>query len=205
VATGDHKDENPSVGIVEIVEYDPTWPAAFLEVGQQLRQALGGSASRIDHIGSTSVPGLASKDIIDVQVSVERDSDLTSAGQQLADSGWRLASGITTDHAVPGWPSGERVTRKVFLDEPSGGRRVHVHVRVLGQENQRYALLFRDYLRAHPDSASAYRTLKKDLALLLHNDSGRYADVKDAACDLIFFAAEVWADTIGWVVGPSDA
>jgi GrpB-like predicted nucleotidyltransferase (UPF0157 family) len=78
-------------------------------------------------------------------------------------------------------------------------------VRVLGQENQRYALLFRDYLRAHPDSASAYRTLKKDLALLLHNDSGRYADVKDAACDLIFFAAEVWADTIGWVVGPSDA
>jgi GrpB-like predicted nucleotidyltransferase (UPF0157 family) len=202
---GDHNHENLHVGIVEIVEYDPAWPAAFFDVGAQLRRALGDVVNRIDHIGSTSVPGLASKDIIDIQVTVAHESVLSDAGRRLADAGWRLAPGITTDHAVPGWPSSERTTRKVFLDEPPGLRRVHVHVRVLSQANQRYALLFRDYLPAHPNSASAYRTLKKDLAALLHDDSGRYADVKDAACDLIYFAAEAWAVTTGWVVGASDA
>jgi GrpB-like predicted nucleotidyltransferase (UPF0157 family) len=91
-----------------------------------------------------------------------------------------------------------------FLREPPGYRRVNVHVRVVGQANQRYPLLFRDYLRAHPASARAYATLKKDLALLLPDDLDHYTDVKDAACDLIYFAAEAWAQTIGWNPGPSD-
>lgn len=75
---------------------------------------------------------------------------------------------------------------------------LNVHVRAEGRPNQRYALLFRDYLRAHPYSAQAYETLKSHLAALLPHDSGRYADVKDAGCDLIYFAAEEWARTIGW-------
>jgi len=94
--------------------------------------------------------------------------------------------------------------RKRFLNEPSGSRRVNVHVRVMGRGNQRYPLLFRDYLRSHPHSAQAYATLKKDLALLLPDDIDRYADVKDAACDLIYLAAEDWAQTIGWNAGRSD-
>jgi GrpB-like predicted nucleotidyltransferase (UPF0157 family) len=74
-------------------------------------------------------------------------------------------------HAVPGLPSDERVWRKVLLREPHGYRRVNVHVRVLGQPNQRYPLLFRDYLRAHPQSARAYATLKKDRALFSRTTS----------------------------------
>lgn len=201
---GESQVDNPTVGTVEILEYDTSWPDAFRNVASRLRTALGESATRIDHIGSTSVPGLASKDVIDIQVSVERGSDLDRVGRVLEEAGWILRRDFNRDHDVAGWSPDERTQRKVFLHEPPGFRRVHIHVRVMGHENQRYPLLFRDYLRAHPHSAQAYATLKKDLALLLGGDSGRYADVKDAACDLIYFAAEAWAQAMGWDEGQPD-
>jgi GrpB-like predicted nucleotidyltransferase (UPF0157 family) len=194
----------PTVGAFEIREYDRGWPDAFRDAAGRLRMALGENADRIDHIGSTSVPGLASKDVIDIQVSVEDRTDLESVAHTLEEAGWTLWHGVASDHAVPGLPRDERVWQKVFLREPPGYRRMNVHVRVLGQANQRYPLLFRDYLRGHPHSARAYATLKKELALLLPDDLDHYTDVKDAACDLIYFAAEAWAQTIGWNPGPSD-
>jgi GrpB-like predicted nucleotidyltransferase (UPF0157 family) len=77
-------------------------------------------------------------------------------------------------------------------------------VRVQGRPNQRYALLFRDYLRLHPASAGAYAELKRRLAQHLA-DPQTYPDVKDPAVDLIYFAAEAWAAATGWQPGPSDA
>jgi GrpB-like predicted nucleotidyltransferase (UPF0157 family) len=94
-------------------------------------------------------------------------------------------------------PSDPIQWKKAFFDEPVGERPIHVHVRVEGRANQRYALLSRDYLREHPDAASAYLELKRRLAELT-SDSGVYADTKDPACDLIYFAAEAWAVTTGW-------
>ena len=123
----------------------------------------------------------------------------------LEEAGWIPGAGISSDHLVPGWPPDERTRRKLFFHEPLGSRHAHAHVRVLGHPNQRYPLLCRDYLRAHPHSAEAYATLKRDLASVLRNDSGRYADAKDAACDLIYFAAEEWARVVEWNAGPSDA
>jgi GrpB-like predicted nucleotidyltransferase (UPF0157 family) len=86
---------------------------------------------------------------------------------------------------------------KVIFDEPVGRRAVHVHVRIAGRSNQRYALLFRDYLGAHPDSAAAYAGVKRWLAKLTP-DGGIYADAKDPTCDLIYLAAEDWARQYGW-------
>lgn len=193
------------MGVVEIVEYDPSWPDAFRDVAGRLRMTLGDEASRIDHIGSTSVPGLASKDVIDTQVSVERDADLDGVARVLEAAGWTTRPHIINlDHQVPGWPEDEHARRKRFFKEPTGSRDVNLHVRVMGRANQRYPLLFRDYLREHPDSAQAYATLKRDLAVLL-KDPYSYPEVKDAACDLIYFAAEDWARAIGWEVGRSDA
>jgi GrpB-like predicted nucleotidyltransferase (UPF0157 family) len=192
------------VGAVEIVEYDLTWPDAFGDVASRLRLILGDRASRIDHIGSTSVAGLASKDVIDIQVSVKQDSDLDGVARELEKAGWTSRPDINRDHDVPGSPVDQLASRKRFLNEPSGSRSVNLHVRVMGRANQRYPLLFRDYLRAHPFSAQAYATLKRDLAHLLHDDPDRYPDVKDAACDLIYFAAEDWAQAIGWSAGLSD-
>jgi GrpB-like predicted nucleotidyltransferase (UPF0157 family) len=197
------REDNRAVSPVEIVEYDQRWPDEFRDAAHRLRMTLGDGASRIDHIGSTSVAGLASKDVIDIQVSVGRDSDLDGVATQLEKAGWTPRPGINRDHDVPGTPD-ERVQEKRFLTEPSRSRRVNVHVRVSGRANERYPLVFRDYLRAHASSAQAYARLKEDLALLLHDDPGRYADVKDAACDLIYFAAEDWAQAVGWDAGDSD-
>ena len=85
----------------------------------------------------------------------------------------------------------------MFFDEPAGARLAHVHVRVAGRANARYALLFRDFLRAHPDEAAAYAELKRRLAAIAP-DSDTYADTKDPVCDLIYFAAERWASETTW-------
>ena len=82
---------------------------------------------------------------------------------------------------------------------------MHVHVRENGRLNQRYALLFRDYLRAAPTAAAAYGELKRALATSLPNDRDAYTAVKDHACDLIIAGAEQWADRTGWSVHAPDA
>ena len=93
---------------------------------------------------------------------------------------------------------------KRFFRPPSGQRPTNLHVRAAGRANQRYPLLFRDYLRAHPRSAAAYAELKRRLADNLR-DLDTYPDVKDPACDLISVAAEDWAVVTGWRMAPSDA
>jgi GrpB-like predicted nucleotidyltransferase (UPF0157 family) len=192
------------MGSVVIEASDPGWPAAFGEIGRRLRSELGPLATRIDHIGSTSVGGLDAKDVIDVQVTVAGEAELERAATALGSAGWPRSQRIDRDHRPPG-SAGEDDWRKALLSEAPGQRRVHVHIRAEGRANQRYALLFRDYLRAHPDSANAYARLKRELASLLPDDPGRYADTKDAACDLIYLAAEEWAGSIGWEPGGSDA
>jgi GrpB-like predicted nucleotidyltransferase (UPF0157 family) len=193
------------MGVVEIHPYDEGWPAAFREVAARLRRELGDLATRIDPVGSTSVEGLDSKDVIDVQISVADEPGLEGAAATLESVGWPRYPDIGRDHRPAGSSSEERDWRKEILTEPPGSRRVNAHVRVDGRANQRYALLFRDYLRAHPNSAEAYARLKRDLAVLLPQDAGRYAGTKDSACDLIYFAAEEWAGTTGWNPGGSDA
>ena len=101
------------------------------------------------------------------------------------------------DHHVLGLPTAEEEWSKAFVIEPEGERRTNVHVRVQGRANQRYALLFRDYLRTHPDAAEAYARVKEGLAALAP-DTGSYTDAKDPACDLIYLAAEDWAKDKGW-------
>ena len=182
---------------VTIVEPKATWPAEFDSIAASLRKALGPLALRIDHIGSTAVPGLPAKDLIDVQVTVvtlDRER-LTPA---LARAGFLDREDIGQDHRPPGATGPDEGWRKLFFQAGSG-RAVNVHVRVAGAPNQRYALLFRDYLRADPESAAAYARLKRALAGL-GIDAGVYADVKDPACDLIFIAAEAWAARSDWAL-----
>jgi GrpB-like predicted nucleotidyltransferase (UPF0157 family) len=179
---------------VTIVEPKASWPTEFEAIATSLRQALGGLALRVDHIGSTSVPGLRAKDVIDVQVTVaalDRDRLVPA----LAHAGF-VDQGIGNDHRPPGATGPDDDWRKLFFQAASP-RPANVHVRVAGAPNQRYPLLFRDYLRAHPRSAAAYATLKRALAGL-GIDRGVYADVKDPACDLIFIAAEDWASQTAW-------
>jgi GrpB-like predicted nucleotidyltransferase (UPF0157 family) len=185
-----------------IVDYQPTWPSDFAAIAAELRRHLGGLALRIDHIGSTSVPGLAAKDIVDIQVTVAAlDAPVLSA---LTALGYVRPEGIWGDHRPPGSHGPDSDWQKWFLREPPGQRLTNTHVRVQGRPNQRYPLLFRDYLRAHPASAAAYAELKRRLARALA-DPTTYPEVKDPAVDLIYFAAEAWAATTAWHMAPSDA
>jgi hypothetical protein len=93
---------------------------------------------------------------------------------------------------------------KLFFVQPNGQRCINVHARQPPRPNQRYALLFRDYLVAHPRSAAAYGELKQRLAGSLDNEDA-YADVKDPAVNLIYFAAEEWASNSRWQAYPGTA
>jgi GrpB-like predicted nucleotidyltransferase (UPF0157 family) len=177
---------------VEIVAYDPAWPVRFAELGHELRAGLGEVALRIDHVGSTSVPGLAAKPIIDIQVSVADFEPLAAYRLPLE----RLGYVYRADNP-------ERTKR--YFREPPGRRRTHVHVRRAGSFSEQWALLFRDYLRAHVEVAAEYAAVKRRLALRFRDDRRAYVDAKGPLLWEIIRKADAWAQVQGWLPGPSDA
>ena len=188
--------------MIVIVPYQREWPDEFERLGRALRAALGGLAVRIDHIGSTSVPGLAAKSIIDIQVTA---SDLTAElDTAITEAGYDRLVHILPDHVPPGASDEPEQWAKWFYNQRGAARRVNLHVRLQGRSNQRYALLFRDYLRAHPLAAAAYGQAKTALAHSHADDIEAYYDVKDPVCDIIIAGAESWAAATGWEPGPSD-
>ena len=179
----------------QIKKYDPHWPEEFTAISERLANGLGPLALSIDHIGSTSVPGLVAKDIIDIQITVRILNDELLAA--MTAMGFTRSEIAIADHVPPGQNPAPEQWRKWFFKPPAGHRPTNVHVRVAGRANQRYPLLFRDFLRNHPDYASAYGRLKERLAGNLAN-ARMYPDVKDPAVDLIYFAAEKWAIEKSW-------
>jgi len=130
---------------IAVVDPDPTWPDQFAAVADALWSTVGADVVRIDHIGSTSVAGLAAKDVIDVQVTVASDDGLGSTVEALSRAGFVHKPGLTD--LLTGCDDAEQLRKEVFVERP-GDRRANIHVRIAGRRNQRYALLFRDYLRA---------------------------------------------------------
>lgn len=180
------------MAFIAITDYDPTWPDQFEQVAAALGQRLGDAVISIDHIGSTAVPGLAAKDVIDMQVTVASLAHADRLAPLFQQAGY-TATPYPLDHRPPGDPSDPSRWEKRLWQSPPGARRANIHVRVAGWPNQRYALLFRDYLRAHPRAAAAYAGLKRALAERLGDDLAVYTEVKDHACDLIVVAAADWA------------
>jgi GrpB-like predicted nucleotidyltransferase (UPF0157 family) len=177
---------------IEIVAYDPAWPGRFAELGCELRGALGDVALRIDHIGSTAVPGLAAKPIIDIQVSVTAFNPPEAFKQPLDRLGYQYRAG-----------NPERTKR--YFREPPGRRRTHVHVRRAGSFSEQWALLFRDYLRAHREVAAEFEAVKRGLASRFRDDRHAYTNAKGPILWEIIRQADEWAQALGWFPGPSDA
>ncbi len=182
--------------MLSIVPYNPAWPADFARIAAGLCAGLGDLALRVDHIGSTSVPGLPSKDIIDVQLSVASfDPPLV---QRLAALGYTLREGTVSDHRPPNDVRPDSEWEKRYFAPPAGQRATHLHVRIPGRANWRYPLLFRDYLRAHPAMAAGSAELKRRLAAAFPEDRLTYTEIKDPVCDMVVAAAEDWAAQTGW-------
>ena len=181
-----------------IVPYDPMWGERAAALIARLCQSLGPVALRIEHIGSTAIPGLAAKNVLDLQASV---SDLDAAARAfdvplLAHGFCRLPH--ERDHVPAGRDDDpDRWTKRFWSRQGHPGGDVNLHVRVAGSPNERVALLFRDWLRAHPTAVPAYAAFKRALADAVPRlDS--YADVKDPVVDLVIAVAEHWASVTEW-------
>ncbi len=175
-----------------IANYDAKWPMRFGELGSRLRSELGEVALRIDHIGSTAVPGLAAKPIIDVQISVVSLEPVDAFRMPLEECGFT-------------WRSDNPERTKRYFRERAGEPRTHIHVRRAGSFSEQLALLFRDYLRAHRDAADGYGRQKRALASLLSRDRHAYTESKTSITWRIIQEADAWAQRNGWEPPPSDA
>ncbi|MBB5891157.1 NADAR domain-containing protein [Kutzneria kofuensis] len=168
---------------ITIVEYDPAWPARFRSERARIRKALRDNALRIDHVGSTAVPGLAAKPVVDIQVSVADVEREDAYLPQLEAAGYHLRV-RQPDH---------RMVRTEQLD-------VHVHICPAGGRWERDHLLFGDWLRATPADRAAYEKLKRELATRKWFDMNQYAEAKGDLIDEILGRAKEWADRTGWTV-----
>jgi GrpB-like predicted nucleotidyltransferase (UPF0157 family) len=150
---------------VIIVDYDPHWPGLFEELRVPVAAALGDLVVVVEHVGSTAVPGLAAKPIIDMDVVVPSVADIPAAIVRLA----VLAYVHRGDLGIPG--------REAFIS-PAGKPRHHLYVCALGSDALRRHLSFRDYLLTHPDDARDYGAIKKAAALRFADDRVAYTEAK---------------------------
>ena len=189
---------------IEIVDYQPRWPGEFAEAAARLRAAFGPLALAIHHMGSTSVPGLAAKDVIDLQVSVASLDPGEPIEAAIVAAGYGVRPDIQADHKPIGADPEPSLWRKRYGGAWPPARETHVHIRQLGLPNHRYALLFRDYLRASRPARENYALLKRELARRHPDDVDAYYAVKEPVCDLILDAAERWATATGWTIPQTD-
>jgi GrpB-like predicted nucleotidyltransferase (UPF0157 family) len=182
---------------VVIVDYQPRWVDEYLRLAGRVRQIVGKAALRIDHIGSTAVPGLAAKDVIDVQITVTDLNEVDGVILPLKKAGFRQGEHVVNDEFRT-IPPTDIELRKLYLREPEGERRAHIHIRENDRFNQRYALRFRDYLRASEPVRIEYELLKRRAAQLFPESIDGYLFLKDPVFHIIYEAATQWAKTIGW-------
>lgn len=179
-----------------ITSYDNEWPTLFDELGAKLRAALGDIALRIDHIGSTSISGMAAKPIIDVQISVADFESLDAFRVPIESLGLVYRP---NDQLI------ERDLSKRYFREKPGKCRTHIHVRRAGSWSEQLTLLFRDYLRTHHDDAKRYAELKYRLAEQYADDRHSYSTSKGPFIWALMAKANKWNREVGWRPGRSDA
>lgn len=145
---------------------DPSWPMHFEEEAARIRSSLGDQLVRIDHVGSTAVPGLGAKPIVDIQASVRSMVPRTNYVEPLRGLGYRWALDPWSDE------------HEYFSRDDGGERAFQVHVCLAGGDWERRHLAFRDWLRDHAEDAAAYERLKRDLADRHPRDIFTYVDAK---------------------------
>ncbi|MDE9364533.1 dephospho-CoA kinase [Luteipulveratus sp. YIM 133132] len=195
---------------VSLTGPDPSWAVTGARlVGrietQLARAGLGDRVVAVDHIGSTSVPGLAAKDVIDLQVRVRALDDALAEdfAAGLLAAGFTGRRGPETDTVHAFAPDPEQ-WRKVFFGSADPGRVVNVHVRAAASEGARTALLLRDWWRANPGERDAYAAMKAEMARQHPGADGAtrkdYTDAKQPWIAAALLRARAWAAETGWTV-----
>ena len=179
-----------------VVPYQPSWPERAAVLAGELRERLGPLAERVEHIGSTSIPGMAAKDILDMQVSVAGLDAAAAFAAPLAALGFESFP-YCHDHIPAGRTDDPERWAKRYWRRRGPPGDVNLHVRRTGSPNERLALLFRDWFRGHPAAVPGYAKFKTELARDV-GDIDRYTDIKDCVVDVVIAVAEDWAAATGW-------
>ena len=160
--------------LIEIVDYDPNWIKAFEDEAAPVKHVFGQRMLEIHHVGSTSVPNLAAKPIIDTLVVLDDTSDIDRFSPAMQLLGYRVR-GECLDAEIPGTPG-----RFYLTKETNGVRSHHTHVCAIGHQDILDKLAFRDYLRANREVAIAYAELKRRAAIDHRFDNISYMRAKDS-------------------------
>jgi GrpB-like predicted nucleotidyltransferase (UPF0157 family) len=160
---------------VTLVEYDPAWPAMFEREAARIRAALGDLVARLEHTGSTSVPGLVAKPVIDITLIVPSSAEESAYAPQLEAAGYALWI------REPDWEE-----HRLFKRPDAA---VHLHVFSVGSPELERMVGFRDWLRAHAEDRELYERTKRDLAARTWRHVQHYADAKTAVVEEIMARA----------------
>jgi GrpB-like predicted nucleotidyltransferase (UPF0157 family) len=166
----------PLVGHIRHDEYDPEWPRLFEREADRIREVLGNQMLQLEHVGSTSVPGLAAKPIIDILLVVPNSADEASYAPALEAAGYKL------NIREPDW-----YEHRVFKGPDTN---VNLHVFSPGCVEIERMLLFRDRLRGHPDDRERYERTKRELATQDWKYTQNYADAKTEVVEDILARAK---------------
>jgi NAD-dependent deacetylase len=170
----------PPRGAVSVVDYDPQWPQLFQAERERIRAAFSDVVVDIEHMGSTAVPGLAAKPIIDISVGL-RSLDL---GREHITAMEDLGYDFLGEFGLPG---------RLYFRKGGASSTHHVHAVVWDGHHWRRHLAFRDYLRSHPDEARRYGEAKRQLAEEVDHDWYAYSERKNALTDELFARAWEWS------------
>lgn len=166
---------------VEVVPHDPTWRNQFEAESKQIANAFDENVVAIHHIGSTSVPNIHAKPIIDLLVEVQNITQVDAQNSAMESLGYTVMGAF----GIPG--------RRYFRKDNSDNIRTHhVHVFEVGSPHVERHLVFRDYLIAHPEDAQRYSELKRELATKYPTDIEQYMDGKDGLIKELEQKATQW-------------
>lgn len=188
---------------ITIEDYNEQWPLAFAQQRDIIRQALSGIPAAIEHIGSTSVPGLGAKPIIDILVGLDTEAALDSVIFPMQQSGytyhkkyeplWRERRYFVKLQPITGLP----IPTLIDIGADDSYRAhfnttVHIHIVEKDKYDWQRHIAFRDYLRAHPDVRAAYEQIKRKISEQEFTDMIAYNDMKDAFVKTTEKAALAW-------------
>jgi len=166
--------------LVVIVEYDPQWPTLYEEEKDRILAVVGRVIVAVEHIGSTAVPGLGAKPIIDIMAAVPHLADAEQCIEPLETIGYEYVPEY--NDIIP--------ERRYFHKGPPEGRTHHLHIVELTSEFWERHLLFRDFLRTHPEEAQQYDLLKKELAVRFRSNREAYTDAKTSFIESVVAKAQ---------------
>jgi GrpB-like predicted nucleotidyltransferase (UPF0157 family) len=168
---------------VEVVPHNPNWQDNFAEEKQQILQVFGNNIVAIHHVGSTAIPGIHAKPIIDLLVEVEEIVKVDECNPSMEALGYEVIG----EFGIPG--------RRFFRKNNAAGIRTHhIHTYEVGEPEVEKHLAFRDYMIAHPEDAQKYSELKRGLARKHPYDIDSYVDGKDGFIQEMNKKAAEWRE-----------